>query len=91
MEKLGSCSAYNSKSDNSTETNSQESFDYNFYNYRMDKSGKKITNKDENYYAIEAYDENGNKIKVYTARFFGGSDIEKMIKAFGIDTVKKIQ
>ena len=59
----------------------------------VEGNGRKIKNKDEDedYYAIKAYDENGNKIDVFTARFFGGSDIEKITKAFRIDTVKKLK
>ena len=93
VEKLVSDPTYNSGNDKSFETNSKEAFINNYYNLPVEGNGKKIINEDEDedYYAIEAYDENGEKIKVYTARFFGGSDIEKITKAFGIDTVTKIQ
>jgi len=93
VEKLVINPTYYSGNDKSFETNSKEAFIYNFYNLPVEGNGRKIKNKDEDedYYAIKAYDENGNKIDVFTARFFGGSDIEKITKAFRIDTVKKLK
>lgn len=88
---LRSDPGFDHKTDKSFETNSKDSFGHYFYNYPLDKNGRKMVNDDKDYYKIDAYDENGKKIKVYTSRFFGGSDIDKLIKAFEIDTVTKIQ
>ncbi len=79
---------YDPKSDTDPVAKSLESFEHNFFNYkRDDTSGRKVGN-DREHYAIKAYNEFG-ETKAYTARFFGGADIEKMANALGMH-VKKL-
>lgn len=90
---------YVSKGETKKEVTSIEEFEHYFYNYQMDpKTGRKITvsNNDQKddpmkHYAFDITDDdNKNEITVYTARFFGSTDIDKMIVALGMSgEVKK--